>query len=118
MFLSIQSQLSVKLLKSNKNKEFPPALALVNAGTSITEAEESLKLKLPSSRAGIATIRLVLQKTAAGLKGNHETSSTLRRTLLGVKPQKRTLGYLCQRGRNLDAEAGRKLPSSLADPSR
>ena len=66
----------------------------------------------------MVTVRLVLQKTAAGLKENHETCSTFRRTLVGIKPQKRTVGSLCQRGRNLNAEAGRKLLSSLADPSR
>jgi len=51
----------------------------------------------------MVTATLVLQKTAPGLKGNCETCSTFRRTLMGVKPQKRTLGCLCHR--NLDAEA-------------
>lgn len=49
VLLSIQSWLSLELIKSKKNEELPPALPLVSVGTSITEAEKSLKLKPPSS---------------------------------------------------------------------
>lgn len=49
VLLSIQSLVSVKSIKSKKNEEFPPALPLVIVGTRITEVEESLKLKPPSS---------------------------------------------------------------------
>lgn len=48
VLLSIQSWLHMKLIKSKKNEEFSPALPLVNVGTSITEAEESLELEAPS----------------------------------------------------------------------
>lgn len=85
--LSIQSWLSLEPIKSEKNEELPPVLPLVSVGTSITEAEKSLKLKPPSSWVGVVTVGLVLQKTAAGLKGNHATCFAFRRTLVGVKPQ-------------------------------
>lgn len=48
MLLSIQSQLTVKLIKSKKSEEFPPHLSLVGVGTRFTEAEEILKVKPPS----------------------------------------------------------------------
>lgn len=48
VLISIQSWLNMKLIRRKKNEEFSPALPLVSVGTSITEAEESLKLEAPS----------------------------------------------------------------------
>lgn len=104
--------------RARRMRRFPPALPLIIVGTSIIGAEESLKLKPLSSWASMTTVRLALQKAAVCLKGNNEACSTFRRTLVCAKPQRKTLGYLCQRGRNLVAEAGRKLLSSLANPLR